>query len=474
MIYAAATHPVRVGNLVIGGSHPVVIQSMTNTDTLDTAATVAQCQRIFDAGCQMVRITAPGLKEARNLEDIKNQLQQKGYTGPLVADIHFLPEAALIAASIVEKIRINPGNYCDRNRGKTEFSQAEQAAERERIAERLSPLVEVCRQHGTAIRVGVNQGSLSERLVSLYGNTPRAMVESALEFIGIFEKLRFDQLVISMKSSRVQLMDQATRMLWDRMRQNGKTYPLHIGVTEAGDGEDARIISAIGIGSLLTDGIGHTIRVSLTEAPENEVPVAQSIVKAAEYLQQMPETERDALAIRYDAQEKTLAEAKDGAEQDETRGADIAKEKVFARILTAVRWGRLMLRGQKEGFRIEGVLFSEDEKKQLIDDIFHAAGLRSHKTRFIACPSCGRTKYDIQSVLAQVKARFPDYPNLTLAVMGCIVNGPGEMADADYGYIGCGNGQVNLYRKGKLVKSHIPEDKALDELEALLSLGEGS
>lgn len=467
MIYAAATHPVRVGNLVIGGNHPVVIQSMTNTDTLDTTATVAQCQRLFDAGCQMVRITAPGLKEARNLEDIKNQLQQKGYTGPLVADIHFLPEAALIAASIVEKIRINPGNYCDRNRGKTEFSQAEQAAERERIAERLSPLVEVCRQHGTAIRVGVNQGSLSERLVSLYGNTPRAMVESALEFIGIFEKLRFDQLVISMKSSRVQLMDQATRMLWDRMRQNGKTYPLHIGVTEAGDGEDARIISAIGIGSLLTDGIGHTIRVSLTEAPENEVPVAQSIVKAAEYLQQMPETEKDALEIRYDARRDA------GKAQEEktsmARNAGIAgKDKELARILTAVRWGRLMLRGQKERFRIEGDLFSEDEKKQLIDDIFHAAGLRSSKTRFIACPSCGRTKYDIQSVLAKVKARFPDYPDLTLAVMGCIVNGPGEMADADYGYIGCGNGQVNLYRKGELVKSHIPEDKALDELEALI------
>lgn len=474
MIYAAATHPVRVGNLVIGGSHPVVIQSMTNTDTLDTAATVAQCQRLFDAGCQMVRITAPGLKEARNLEDIKNQLHQKGYTGPLVADIHFLPEAALMAASIVEKIRINPGNYCDRNRGKTEFSPAEQAAERERIAERLSPLVEVCRQHGTAIRVGVNQGSLSERLVSLYGNTPRAMVESALEFIGIFEKLRFDQLVISMKSSRVQLMNQATRMLWDRMRQNGKIFPLHIGVTEAGDGEDARIISAIGIGSLLTDGIGHTIRVSLTEAPENEVPVAQSIVKAAEYLQSMPETERDGLAIRYDAQGKILADAKDGTVQDGTsREANIVKDKEFARILTAVRWGRLMLQGQKEGFRIEGDLFSEEEKTRLIDDIFHAAGLRSHKTRFIACPSCGRTKYDIQSVLAQVKARFPNYPNLTLAVMGCIVNGPGEMADADYGYIGCGNGQVNLYRKGKLVKSHIPEDKALDELEALLSLGEG-
>ena len=277
--------PVKVGNLFIGGNHPVVIQSMTNTDTLDTEATVEQCKRLFDAGCQMVRITAPGLKEARNLEKIKNGLRQSGYEGPLVADIHFLPDAALVAAGIVEKVRINPGNYCDRKTGKTEFSKAERQAEIERITQRLSPLVEVCRKQGTAIRIGVNQGSLSERIVARYGNTPQAMVESALEFLQIFESLDFDQLVISMKSSRVRTMDKAVRMLVERMRRKGRIYPLHLGVTEAGDGEDARVVSTIGIGSLLLDGIGNTIRVSLTEPPENEIPVAKDILEAVEILQ---------------------------------------------------------------------------------------------------------------------------------------------------------------------------------------------
>lgn len=441
----AHSRTVRVGNLLMGGGHPVVIQSMTNTDTLDTEATVAQCRRLFDSGCQLVRITTPGLKEARNLENIKDRLRQKGYDGPLCADIHFLPEAALVAAQIVEKVRINPGNYCDRKTGKTEFSQAEQEAERERIGQRIAPLLETCREHGTAIRIGVNQGSLSERMTSLYGNTPLAMVESASEFIGICRKTGFDQIVVSMKSSRVRIMDEAVRMFAGRMMQEGTTYPLHIGVTEAGDGQDARLLSAIGIGSLLLDGIGDTIRVSLTESPENEIPVARRIIRAVERLRRLSPGQ--------------LAE-----KQTETEGNPIPEDQ---KTETAIRLGRLMLRGERTGFCVKGE--NPAESQRLLDDILQAAGLKSHKTRFIACPSCGRTKYDIQKALAQVKERFPGHPDLTIAVMGCVVNGPGEMADADFGYIGCGNGKVNLYRKGVAVRLNVPENEALGELEKLIA-----
>ncbi|MCM1531082.1 MAG: (E)-4-hydroxy-3-methylbut-2-enyl-diphosphate synthase [Bacteroides sp.] len=444
MHFSLLSKTVRVGKLLMGGENPVVIQSMTNTDSLDTEATVAQSQRMFDLGCQLVRITAPGLKEARNLENIKNRLVQKGYDSPLCADIHFLPEAALVAAQIVEKVRINPGNYCDRKTGKTDFTQAEQQAERQRIGERIAPLLEVCKKHGTAIRIGVNQGSLSERMVGLYGNTPLAMVESAVEFTEICHTLGFDQIVVSMKSSRVKVMDEAVRMFAARMKQNGLIYPLHLGVTEAGDGQDARLLSAIGIGSLLADGIGNTIRVSLTEAPENEIPVAQRIVKAAEELQQLSQAE---LA------EKHL----------ELTGDPLPEEE---KIQAAIRLGRLMLQGEKEGFAIDAP--DAAAGKALLNDILQAAGIRFHKTRFIACPSCGRTKYDIQKALAQVKEMFPNHPNLTIAVMGCVVNGPGEMAGADFGYIGCGGGKVNLYRQGVAVKLNVPETQALTELKHLI------
>lgn len=440
------TGKVRVGNLSIGGDSPVVIQSMTNTDTLDTEATAAQCRRLFDAGCEMVRITAPGMKEARNLENIKNRLVQQGYTGPLVADVHFFPEAALFTAGLVEKVRINPGNYCDRRTGKTDFTAAERLAERNRIRERIHPLLERCKENGTALRIGVNQGSISERMTALYGNTPEALVESAMEFIGICRSFDFHQMVISIKSSRVQTMDKAVRMLSGRMQEEDAAYPLHLGVTEAGNGEDARLMSAIGIGSLLADGIGNTIRVSLTESPENEIPAAKAILRAVEHLQALPEKERDCSCLQLE-------------------GKEISEQQ---KVNAAVHLGRLMLQGKKDGFEIKGEQ-KEAECKILLDNIMQAAGIKFHKTRFIACPSCGRTKYDIQKALAQVKARFPDYPNLTIAVMGCIVNGPGEMADADFGYIGCGNGKVNLYRKGNLAKAAVPEAQALAELEKLIA-----
>lgn len=468
MKYLLSTPRIQVGNLFIGGNGDPVIQSMTNTDTMDTEATADQCKRLFDVGCQMVRITAPGLREARNLENIKNRLRQTGYEGPLVADIHFLPEAALAAAEIVEKVRINPGNYCDRKTGKTEFSKEDHAAERARITERIAPLIEICRANGTAIRIGVNQGSLSERMIALYGNTPTALVNSAMEFIEICESLDFRKLVISMKSSRVQTMTRSVRMLVEQMRESGKIYPLHLGVTEAGDGEDARLASAIGIGSLLRDGIGHTIRVSLTENPENEIPVAKTILRAAENLQ------RQSSCGQWEGLDWKIMPGRKNPEAglnrpDTDKGGKEAVSE-YLKTEAAIAIGSKMLQGIKEGFSLESDRIPAEECRKLLDDIYQAAGLRFHKTRFIACPSCGRTKYDIQSALAKVKARFPDYPNLTIAVMGCIVNGPGEMADADFGYIGCGDGKVNLYKAGHLVKTRIDENRALEELEKLIRL----
>lgn len=461
MKYLLDTPEVAVGNLIIGGNHPVVIQSMTNTNTLDTEATVTQCKRLFDCGCQMVRITAPGMKEAQNLENIKNALRQSGYEGPLVADIHFLPEAALLSAQMVEKVRINPGNYCDRKTGKTSFSLEEQQAERERISQRIAPLLEVCKKNHTAIRIGVNQGSLSERMITLYGNTPLAMVKSAMEFIDICEEQDFRQFVISMKSSRVQTMNTSVRMLVEQMRESGHIYPLHLGVTEAGDGEDARLASAIGIGSLLKDGIGHTIRVSLTEDPEKEIPVALDIVKAAEKLQERQE--QNPTVLSWEIPNNNVSESSTVSENLQN-----THRWEYDKIEAAIALGSRMLQGVKDGYSISSPIYSQEQCQELLDNIYQAAGIRFHKTRFIACPSCGRTKYDIQAALAQVKARFPNYPNLTLAVMGCIVNGPGEMADADFGYIGCGGGKVNLYHKGQLIKTSVPEEDALGELEKLI------
>ncbi len=370
---------VMIGKLPLGGEHPVRIQSMTNTDTMDTFATVEQCKRMIDAGCEMVRITAPTVKDAENLANIKNSLLQQGYDVPLIADIHYQPKAAEAAAAIVEKVRINPGNYVDRKTGKTTYTEVEYQAELDRIAERLQPLIEICKKHKTAIRVGVNHGSLSERIMNRYGNTAEGMIESAIEFIKIFRSFDFHNLVLSMKSSNVRVMVQATRGLVERMQAEGFDYPLHLGVTEAGDGEDGRIKSAIGIGALLVDKIGNTIRVSLTEDPENEIPVAQNILQAS--------------------------------------------------------------------------------------------GIAVFKTEYISCPSCGRTQFDIQKALRDVKSRTNHLKGLKIAVMGCVVNGPGEMADADYGYVGAGGGKVSLYKKQILVKPNISEEIAVDELINLIKEG---
>lgn len=363
---------VMVGNIGVGGRNPVRIQSMTNTDTMDTEATCDQVLRLVEAGCELVRITTPDVMAAHNLRNIRRELEKRNCFVPLIADIHFNPKAAEVAAAIVDKVRINPGNYTDRNRGKINFTDKEYKEELDKIRERLLPLIEICKKHNTAIRIGTNHGSLSERVVSRYGNTPLAMAISALEFARICHSLNFDNLILSQKSSNVKVMVSSTRILCELLDCEGLNYPIHIGVTEAGDGQDGRIKSAVGIGGLLSIGIGDTIRVSLTERPEAEIIVAK--------------------------------------------------------------------------------------------DILQASGDRIYKAEFISCPSCGRTKYNIESALAKVKAECSHLVGIKIGVMGCIVNGPGEMADAHYGYVGCGDKKVNLYRSKDLVYQNIEEDKALEKL----------
>jgi len=399
------TRVVNVGVLPMGGDYPVRVQSMTSTDTRDTNATVEQAIRMIDAGCEYIRIAAPGIKEAENLKEIKKELSRRGYSTPLIADVHFNPKIAEIAAGIVEKVRINPGNYVIRNKkngtrdkttgtrdagqnnrdtghGKDLIHDVTRHVSRvtdyalEQTASLLSPLIKICKDHGTAIRIGVNHGSLSERIMDLYGDTPRGMVQSAMEFARICESLSFYNLVLSMKASNTKVMIAANRMLVEQMKKSGMNYPIHLGVTEAGAGEDGRIKSAIGIGSLLADGIGDTIRVSLTEDPEFEIPVAYNILQAA--------------------------------------------------------------------------------------------GARITKTEFIACPSCGRTQFNIQSALEKIQARTSHLPGLKIAVMGCIVNGPGEMADASYGYVGAGKGKIHLYKGQQLVQKSIGESNAVEALIELI------
>ncbi len=369
------SHQIEIGNLTMGGGAPIRVQSMTNTDTMDTMATVEQTIRLVEAGCEMVRITAPDVKAAENLYNIKNELLRRNVNVPLVADIHFSPAAAETAAAIVEKVRVNPGNYTDRNRGKIHFTDQEYADELNRISDKMARLIDICKQHHTAMRIGTNHGSLSERIMSRYGNTPEGMAQSAIEFAEVCRRHDYHQLVFSMKASNVVVMVQSTRRLVELMMQSNMHYPIHLGVTEAGDDIQGRLKSAVGIGALLVDGIGDTIRVSLTEDPVAEIPVAY--------------------------------------------------------------------------------------------DILQAAGARISKAEYIACPSCGRTQYDIQEALQQIKTRTSHLKGVKIGVMGCIVNGPGEMADAHYGYVGAGHGRITLY-KGKEVVRTIDQSEAVDALVQLI------
>ena len=632
------TREVRIGDLLLGNGNPIRIQTMTTTDTMDTAATVAQSIRCIEAGAELIRITAPSKKEAENLLNIKNELRAKGYNTPIVADIHFTPNAAEIAARIIEKVRVNPGNYVDKKKFDfIDYTDAEYAEEVVRIQERFTPLVRICKEYGTAMRIGTNHGSLSDRIMSRYGDTPMGMVESAMEFLRIARYESYHQIILSMKSSNPLVMVQAYRMLVQKMDEEfGECYPLHLGVTEAGDGEDGRIKSAIGIGSLLEDGIGDTIRVSLTEDPEFEIPVCRDIVKRysgrdtqnskiqkpaynpfsykrretislqnigvshvpvvvadfsnaknidAESLQQIGYsynvatdkwTIGDAAAdyiytgskivdfalpgtlqvvCDYDtwlhAADKSkyhpLVDAttypkSDFAVTDVLHFVTVDADKewngladklkndshavlvvsssgknamtsmrcfldalmaagvmcpVILKIESADRTvdeqlihfatdaGGLMLDGFGDGIwlksdsdklensKVSGRTYLEVKSNTQFQNntafsILQAARTRISKTEYISCPSCGRTLFDLQETTAKIRAATNHLKGVKIAIMGCIVNGPGEMADADFGYVGSGPGKITLYKGKEVVKRNVPSDIAVGELIGLL------
>lgn len=435
---------IKIGKISLGDGKPVVVQSMTNTATSDVEATVAQCKRMIAAGAEMVRLTVPSMKEIEALKEIKAQLRSEGFDTPLIADVHFNPKVAEAAAAIVEKVRVNPGNYTDkRNFKHLELSDVEYQTSLDAMEAKAKPLFDVCRQHGTVLRIGINHGSMSDRIVSRYGNTPLAMAKSAMEWLDICEKNDFRNLVFSMKASNVNVMMEATLLLHEMMKENGSIYPLHLGVTEAGNGLEGRVKSAAGIGALLMMGIGNTIRVSLTEKPENETPFAHALIKATNSIKKDD----------YHIDNQKLYYTKEEKDHD-----------LWIAGAAAVS-GYLHYQKKIKDIQVSNSNFSEEENKQLTDSILQACRLKMSKTEFIACPSCGRTQYDIESILAKVKERFSNYPGLKIGVMGCIVNGPGEMADADYGIVGATNGWAAVYKGKERISEIIPVDEALKKLE---------
>lgn len=538
------TWSVRVGKVSIGGDNPIAVQSMTSTSTMDTDGSVAQIKRIVDAGGEIVRLTAQGVREAENLENISVKLRADGIMVPLVADIHFNPKAAFASATRVEKVRINPGNFVDPGRvfKKIEFTDEEYAAEIQKIDDALAPLIDLCKKHGTALRIGVNHGSLSDRIMSRYGDTPAGMVESAMEFLRVCLKHDFTDVVISIKASNVIIMVETVRRLVKAMDAEDMHFPLHLGVTEAGDGEDGRIKSAVGIGTLLADGIGDTIRVSLSEEPECEIPVAKNIVRIitemnadgmterlsdvtlpdgydmtapsmrisawANMLPQVigldidPSTLND--AIHIDASNDLTGEAISELKADQKRpivlsssssNAIAAMKDFMFRLMklnlknpvvihraynsevqedvilrASIEIGALLLSGFRDGIWIESPAMSQDQLNSLALNILQAARLRISKTEYISCPGCGRTLYDLQSTLKEIKAATSHLKGLKIGVMGCIVNGPGEMADADYGYVGAGVGRISLYKGKECIEKNIPAEDAIPHLINLIKL----
>ena len=602
------TKEVAVGDVRVGGDQPLRIQSMTTTDTMDTMGTVEQSIRMIDAGCEIVRITAPSKKEAENLKNIKYELHRRGYKTPLVADIHFTPNAAEIAARIVEKVRVNPGNYADKKKFEIlEYTDAQYNAELERIRERFLPLVKICKEEGTAMRIGTNHGSLSDRIMNRYGDTPLGMVESAMEFTRICIDENYHEIIFSMKASNPQVMIQAYRLLVATMMKEGMDYPLHLGVTEAGEGEDGRIKSAVGIGTLLEDGLGDTIRVSLTEEPEAEIPVAKALVDrySSDRSTQLPEiadppfhpyeyekrqsvnvnnvggkevprviidlsdleiitpaqlkhcghyyneeldkwTTADAAAdfiyignksIDFDlpgmvsviqdsaswsiapqtyplfkgtnkantstdlnfvqcslgdldetfinalpANSVLVLEAKTDHAMAEMRAAffnlgtdlpvimkrDFSElDREHCRLYASTDFGGLLI----DGFG-DGIWLNSNQDKDFINQtafgILQATRTRISKTEYISCPSCGRTLFDLQETTAMIRNRTDHLKGLKIGIMGCIVNGPGEMADADYGYVGSGKGVISLYKGKEVVRKNIPAENAVSELIDLI------
>jgi (E)-4-hydroxy-3-methylbut-2-enyl-diphosphate synthase len=491
-----------IGNVTIGGDNRVAVQSMTNTPTMDTDASVAQILDIAAAGADIVRLTAQTPAHARNLGAIRAKVRQAGCNVPLVADIHFNPAAAFAAAEQVEKVRINPGNFVDPGRTfiKIEYTDEEYAAELQRIRDKFVPFLQLCREHGTAVRIGVNHGSLSDRIMSRYGDTPEGMVESAMEFLRVCVEENFTDVVISIKASNVVVMTRTVRLLAATMEREGMAFPLHLGVTEAGDGEDARVKSAVGIGSLLADGIGDTIRVSLAEDPVAEIPVARMLLNHVATIagtdapdgvrpeRQLPPTSvvpqvigRDGDATPAGAAEihvahpGALAKARKALDALDNPvnavltidyPADMTADQVI--IAASVDLGSILLEHPLQGVCINAPQMSRNRLNDLALSILQATRRRMSKTEFIACPSCGRTLFDLQSVLARVKAELGHLTHLKIGVMGCIVNGPGEMADADYGYVGAGPGRVSLYRNKTCIVKNIPADEAMPRLIELI------
>lgn len=398
------TIPVRIGkDLTIGGDAPIVVQTMCNTHTSDVDATVAQCLELAAAGAQLIRITVPGMQDIPQLKAIKERLRSQGCDTPLVADIHFSSRTAIAAAQIVEKVRINPGNFHpDHETARSEFAR----------------LLEVCKEHGTAIRVGLNHGSLGSYITDLYGNTPEAMARAAMEWLQMCKAADFLNVVVSLKASNTVVMTEAYKELVRMMQEDGTVFPLHLGVTEAGNGDSGRIKSCVGIASLLQEGIGDTLRVSLTEPPVDELPVARFLAGQAE-------------------------------------GDDMLR--------AAVQWGPRLLKREIDDIPAEAGL-----SEYLKDEIMQAARRRFYKPEYIACPGCGRTMYDLQGTFEEVKRRTAHLKGMVIAVMGCIVNGPGEMADADWGYVGEGGGKVSIYHNGQPVLRHIPDREAIDKLLELI------
>lgn len=553
------TIAVKVGNIEIGGDNPIRVQSMANTDTNDIDSSVQQALRIEKAGGELIRFTAQGIKEATNLKQIRENFRKNGGLAPLVADIHFNPQAAFVAAEAVEKVRINPGNFVDRvhTLQRFDYTDEEYQQEIEKIKDKLYPLLDICKAHHTAIRIGVNHGSLSDRILSRYGDTPKGMVESCMEFLRLCVAYDFYNIVISIKASNTVIMVQTVRLLVDTMNKAGMKFPLHLGVTEAGDGEDGRVKSALGIGALLQDGIGDTIRVSLSEAPENEIPVARKLVDyitttasirscdtvvaknsglvdpfvykrritfsvdkigdgqvpvvvsntnvsadglSPDYCAKDFQTSIKSVFATISTYDSIKSELDDHTvvvldsvgyptSQDGIGGqreflhrmlSDGLKNPVILRrrymdsniedlqIKAGADYGQFFIDGLVDGIWIEAPQVQEESVVSLMYAILQGSRARVSKTEYISCPSCGRTLFDLQNTLAKIKERTSHLKGLKIGVMGCIVNGPGEMADADYGYVGSARGKVNLYKGQTCLEKAIPQEEAVDRLIQLI------
>lgn len=534
------SHIVRIGGTPLGGPEPIRVQSMTNTSTMDTEASVQQVLRIAEAGGEYVRLTTQGTREAENMREINAGVRLAGCNVPLVADVHFNPKVAEVAACYCEKVRINPGNYVDAARQfkHLEYTDEEYQAELKKIEDRLIPFLQICREHRTAVRIGVNHGSLSDRIMSRYGDTPEGIVESCMEFLRICMREQFMDVVISIKASNTVIMVQSMRLLVAKMTQEGMSFPVHLGVTEAGEGEDGRIKSAVGIGALLQDGIGDTIRVSLSEAPEKEIPVARFLVdyvtsyrkeadlpvpadvqapadynwlkperrqttrvgeigggqvpvvldeipvtgaisanpfnftpETAEFLRKHPEV----LVVSHPQTVNRLGEHRALALAMMNLGLknpllvyqEYAETNLeHLQLKAAADTGVLFIEGLADGIILQNHApgISVEVVRDLAYSILQAARARFTKTEYISCPGCGRTLYDLEGTIARIKAATAHLKGLKIAIMGCIVNGPGEMADADYGYVGAARGKVSLYKQKVCIEKNIPEEEAVERL----------